>query len=119
MEANAALADLLEVSTQIRAAVILDDSARPVAATFGDASRIERAADAARRLLTEAEQVLAGDRPVTQVEVDLGEDAVFVVREGPRAIAGVTGREPTVGLVFYDLRSCLRSLDREDGHAAS
>ena len=28
-----------------------------------------------------------------------------------RTIAATTGPEPTVGLVFYDLKSCLRSVD--------
>ncbi len=34
---------------------------------------------------------------------------MFVVRDGERAIAATTGPEPTVGLVFYDLKSCLRA----------
>jgi hypothetical protein len=34
-----------------------------------------------------------------------------VVRDGDRLIAATTQPEPTVGLVFYDLKSCLRDLD--------
>ena len=37
--------------------------------------------------------------------------SVFVVRDGERLIAATTRPEPTVGLVFYDLKSCLRSID--------
>jgi hypothetical protein len=36
---------------------------------------------------------------------------VFVVRDGERTIAATTTPEPTVGLVFYDLKTCLRSID--------
>ncbi len=35
---------------------------------------------------------------------------VLVVRDGERMIAATTSPEPTVGLVFYDLKSCLRSI---------
>jgi hypothetical protein len=38
---------------------------------------------------------------------------VFVVRDGSRRIAATTGPSPTVGLVFYDLKSCLRGTDEE------
>jgi len=37
--------------------------------------------------------------------------SVFVVIEGDRAVAAVTRAEPTVGLVFYDLKTCLRSVE--------
>jgi hypothetical protein len=35
---------------------------------------------------------------------------VFVVRDEERLIAATTGPGPTAGLVFYDLKSALRSL---------
>jgi len=33
------------------------------------------------------------------------------IRDGDRLIAATTSPEPTVGLVFYDLKTCLRSID--------
>jgi hypothetical protein len=45
---------------------------------------------------------------VTQLEVSTHDGSVFVVRDGARRIAATTGRDPTVGLVFYDLKSALR-----------
>ena len=47
---------------------------------------------------------------------------MFVVRResgaaGARIIAATTRPDPTVGLVFYDLKHCLRSI--EDGAAAN
>jgi len=34
---------------------------------------------------------------------------VFAVRSGARTILATTRPDPTVGLVLYDLRSCLRN----------
>ena len=44
----------------------------------------------------------------TQVEVAFHEGCVFVVADGERMVAAVTGRDPTAGLVLYDLKTCLR-----------
>ena len=48
------------------------------------------------------------DGKVVQLEASTSEGSVFVVREDDRGIVATTGRQPTVGLVFYDLKSCLR-----------
>ena len=48
---------------------------------------------------------------MAQLEAATTIGSVFVVREGERAIAATTSPEPTVGLVFYDLKTCLRSID--------
>jgi len=53
----------------------------------------------------------AGDgRQVAQLEVATPEGSVFLVREGERAIAATTRPEPAAGLVFYDLKACLRGI---------
>jgi hypothetical protein len=38
---------------------------------------------------------------------------VFVAADGDRLIAATTRPDPTVGLVFYDLKSCLRGVSEE------
>ena len=48
---------------------------------------------------------------VAQLEAATVNGSVFVVRDGGRLIAATTTPEPTVGLVFYDLKTCLRSVD--------
>jgi hypothetical protein len=48
---------------------------------------------------------------VAQLEAATPVGSVFVVRDGDRLIAATTTPEPTVGLVFYDLKTCLRSID--------
>jgi hypothetical protein len=57
--------------------------------------------------------VREGSEGLTQVEVSTRGGSVFLVGEGARRIVATTGPEPTVGLVFYDLKSCLRAAAEE------
>jgi predicted regulator of Ras-like GTPase activity (Roadblock/LC7/MglB family) len=114
MDAAAALERLREISSQVRAAVIFERGGKVVDSTFADDQRAKDVAEEAEALLTEAEQRRdAGDEAAefAQLEVALQGGSVFVVRDGDRLIAATTQPEPTVGLVFYDLKSCLRDLD--------
>lgn len=114
MDAAAALERLREISSQVRAAVIFERGGKVVGSTFADDERAKDVAEEAEALLTEAEQRRdAGDEAAefAQLEVALQGGSVFVVRDGDRLIAATTQPEPTVGLVFYDLKSCLRDLD--------
>jgi predicted regulator of Ras-like GTPase activity (Roadblock/LC7/MglB family) len=105
MDAVQALADLTEISSQVEAAVLFDEAGAVAAATVDEAAA-EAFARAARDLLERASSLAAGD--VTQIEVSTPTGSVFVVRHGARRIAATTGADPTTGLVFYDLKSCLR-----------
>src|SRR3954452_16107858 len=109
MDASQALGDLTEISTPLEAAVIARRSGEVVATTIDDEARAGRFARAAEQLLTAAGQTGAGQGEPVQVEAAFGDASVFVVREGDRLIAAATGPDPTVGLVFYDLKSCLRN----------
>ena len=114
MDAAVALERLREISSQVRAAVIFERGGKVVGSTFADDQRAKDVAEEAEALLTEAEQRRdAGDEAAefAQLEVALQGGSVFVVRDGDRLIAATTQPEPTVGLVFYDLKSCLRDLD--------
>jgi predicted regulator of Ras-like GTPase activity (Roadblock/LC7/MglB family) len=120
MEPAAALADLIEVSSQVQAAVMFAADGTVVASTIDDRERAGRLASAAKRLLDEAEEAERGGpapRPLTQLEAATLEGSVFVVRDGERLIAATTGPEPTVGLVFYDLKTCLRQTGAGEGEA--
>jgi predicted regulator of Ras-like GTPase activity (Roadblock/LC7/MglB family) len=114
MDAQQALADLTEISSQIEAAVLFGPRGGVTASTVADTERARELAHKAAELLDAAESVKAGtDEALTQLEVATTEGSVFVVREGDRRIAATTAPQPTVGLVFYDLKSCLRSLEDE------
>jgi len=102
-----ALAHLTEISSQIDAAVVLDKEGTVVAATVDD-ERAGRMAGAALELFRRAGEQRGQE--LVQLDVALEGGSVFVVRDADRLIAATTRSEPTVGLVFYDLKSCLRSI---------
>jgi predicted regulator of Ras-like GTPase activity (Roadblock/LC7/MglB family) len=110
MDAQQAIADLTEISSQIQAAVVFDDKGKVAGSTFADAGRAEELARAAAHLLEQAESVKTGDGALSQLEAATAEGSVFVVRDGKTRIAATTAPEPTVGLVFYDLKSALRQV---------
>ena len=86
------LDELKEISSQVDAAVLFDETGKVISSTLPD-DRAARLAASARALFEEA--TAAGN--------------LFVVREGKNLIAASTSPEPTAGLVFYDLKSTLRS----------
>ena len=106
MAVPAAFSDLLEISSQIQTAIVLDAD-EIVASSVADQKRSEKLAAAIRRLVEAAGKGRSG---VKQIEVALPEGHVFVVREGPRLIGAVTDADPPSGLVVYDLRTCLSGL---------
>jgi predicted regulator of Ras-like GTPase activity (Roadblock/LC7/MglB family) len=109
MDAAQALADLTEISSQIEAAVLFDESGAIEGSTLADEAAGGALARAAAELLDGA----AAFGSVTQLEVSTQDGSVFVVRDGARRIAATTVAQPTVGLVFYDLKSCLRGAAAE------
>ena len=114
MDATAALERLRDISSQVRAAVIFDRGGKVVGSTLADEERARTVADEAEGLLAQAESrrgEVEGGGEFAQLEVALPGGSVFVVRHDQRVIAATTAPEPTVGLVFYDLKSCLRELD--------
>jgi predicted regulator of Ras-like GTPase activity (Roadblock/LC7/MglB family) len=110
MNAQQALADLTEISSQIQVAVVFDGKGKVAGSTLADARRADELAQAAQKLLAAAESVEAGKAKLTQLEIATDEGSVFIVRGGTTCIAATTGRNPTGGLVFYDLKSTLRSV---------
>ena len=119
MDAAQALADLTELSAQIERAAVLDEHGAVLASTFADDDRARRFADGARRLADEADAARTGRglAGLAQLEAATLGGSVFVVRDGGRLIAATTRPEPTVGLVFYDLKHCLRAIDHTDAAA--
>ena len=116
MDANRAIADLTEISPQVRDVVIVDAEGA-LTGTNATASAAERLAGAARRLVEAADALRPA--PVAQLEVATTTGSVFVVRDGDRMIAATTSPEPTVGLVFYDLKTCLRGSGGTNAHDAA
>ena len=108
IDASQALADLTEISYQIEAAVLFDYGGAVLGSTLADPAAAEELLKAATALLAGAGEFRSGDGEVSQLEASTQEGSVFVVRDGGRGVVATTAPDPTVGLVFYDLKSCLR-----------
>lgn len=112
MDPAEALADLKQISTQVERAVIVGADGTVEASTQPDSTVAERMARAGVALYDAADRARRdlGRPALTQLEVALPEGSVFVVRHAARTIVAATSVDPTVGLVFYDLKSCLRTI---------
>jgi predicted regulator of Ras-like GTPase activity (Roadblock/LC7/MglB family) len=113
MDAAQALADLTEISSQVNQVAILDRDGTLLAASASDPKRAERFVAALKPLLEEADRLARsrGLPELTQLEVSTLEGSVFAVRQDDRLIAATTRTDPTVGLIFYDLKHCLGAID--------
>jgi predicted regulator of Ras-like GTPase activity (Roadblock/LC7/MglB family) len=118
MDAAQALADLTEISSQVVHVAIVDGEGTVLATTIADSGRVERFVRGVTTLLEEADAVrqARGLPGLSQLEAATLEGSVFVVRRdaadaAARIVAATTRPDPTVGLVFYDLKHCLRSID--------
>jgi predicted regulator of Ras-like GTPase activity (Roadblock/LC7/MglB family) len=108
MDAAQAIADLTEISPQVRNVVVIGPDGAPVGSNLTDDTAVARLAEGAKQLVEAAEALRPG---VAQLEAATLAGSVFVVRDGDRLIAATTTPEPTVGLVFYDLKTCLRAIE--------
>jgi predicted regulator of Ras-like GTPase activity (Roadblock/LC7/MglB family) len=115
MRAAEALADLADLSTQVRVAVLAEQDGSVLASTLADEARSREIAAAARKALDAADRLRAhGDAEVSALEAAVPGGSLFVASDDSVLLAATTGPEEPAGLVLYDLRSCLRRL-REDG----
>ncbi len=117
MDASDALARLTQESSQIEAACMFETSGAVVASTLPSDEATAAFVERARALLANADGLpgQAGSGTLVQLEVALREGSVFVVRDAERAVAAVTRAEPSVGLVFFDLKTCLQRAAAPEG----
>jgi predicted regulator of Ras-like GTPase activity (Roadblock/LC7/MglB family) len=104
-DGKTALDELKEISSQIESAVLFGADGAVVASTL-PALRAKQVAASAKALFEGAGRTATGD--LTHLEAATGDGSLFIVREGDLFVAAATGVEPTAGLVFYDLKACLR-----------
>ena len=104
-DGQTAIGELKEISTQVESAVLVGGDGAVLGSTLPDEQARSLAASATN-LLEEAGRL--DTRELRQLEVATDAGSLFVVREGELLVAATTGPEPTAGLVFYDLKSCLR-----------
>ena len=119
MDAAAAIDELRSLSTQIDVIMVAARDGSVTASTV-EGDRAERLGGLARELVAGADTVRGdlGRDALSQLQAATPDGSVFVVLDGDRMAVATTGADPTVGLVFYDLKTLLRQLD-DDGAAAA
>ena len=119
MDAAAAIDELRSLSTQIDVIMVAGRDGSVTASTL-EGDRAERLGGLARDLVAGADTVRGdlGRDALSQLQAATPDGSVFVVLDGERMAVATTGADPTVGLVFYDLKTLLRQLD-DDGAAAA
>ena len=110
MDAAQALGELMELSSQITAAAVLDSTGAVLASSSSDAERSAALASSIQELVAVAADLGTEGRDVTRVEVEVDEGAFLVVRDGGHVVGATTGPNPTSGLVVYDLRTCAQAI---------
>ncbi len=108
-----ALRQLGELSTDMRAAVLLDGQGDLAAAEPEDGELGNDLGELLLDLLESADA--ADDEAVAEIEVTGPTGAVFVARARKFTLAVVTDRSALSSLVRYDLRRVLADLDRGGG----
>ena len=121
MDAAQALADLTEISSQIEAAVLAGKDGSVIASTFRQERKGEELANAASELVSAAEDGRgeAMKQELVQIQAATPRGSLFVVQDERHLVAAITGTKPTVGLVFYDLKTCLRMVETQGAERAA
>jgi predicted regulator of Ras-like GTPase activity (Roadblock/LC7/MglB family) len=119
MDPATAIAELKSLSTQIEVILLAGRDGAVTAATV-EGDRAARLGGLARDLVAGADAVRGdlGRDALAQLQAATPDGSVFVVIDGDRMAVATTGADPTVGLVFYDLKTLLRQLTTAEPAAA-
>ena len=104
-----ALRYLLELSADIRAALLMDRGGSLLAAAGSLPS--DELAERARRIVAEVDLLAPADETV-EVDVFATRGALFVLAEPAHVMVCTTNRSVNPGLIFYDMHAVLRDIDR-------
>jgi predicted regulator of Ras-like GTPase activity (Roadblock/LC7/MglB family) len=119
MDPAEAIADLKQVSPQIHDVAVASRDGRLEACSATGARGAELARVGAELHADAiAASAAAGHSELSQLEIATPAGSVFVVASGERIIVATTEADPTVGLVFYDLKTCLRAVSEATGPVA-
>jgi hypothetical protein len=105
-----ALRYLLELSTDIRVAFLVDEQGGLVASAPEPPP--ERIARVGAALAREANSLAAGGEPAVEIDVSIEGGCAFLVWEGGPAMVCVTGPFALPGLILHDMRIALADLRR-------
>jgi hypothetical protein len=108
--AEDAFKEMLEISTDLDKAVLYTGDS-VVVSNFAESLQATMVAKAKQLEALGAQRGDAGSAPLTQLMVETGGGIVFLVREaapGGLAILATGVKESRIGLVFYDMKTCIR-----------
>src|SRR5436190_21482952 len=116
MDPTTAIRELKDLATQIQAVVLAAADGSTIASTLPD-ERSTRVARLAADLVTRADGVRSdlGREALAQLQAATPDGSVFVVLDSGRLAVATTGPDPTVGPVFYDLKTLLRQVENGAG----
>ena len=100
----------MEVSEDVRAAVLMDSAGALIAASDPDPDRVTRLAELAHELIEAADAV--APEPTEQIEARVEGGAVFAVRTVRHTLVCVAHRLALPALVLYDMRQAMLELER-------
>ena len=110
MDAATELVELLDLSGDVRQAVVLDGSS--VIATTVDADRSNAFEEAVRDVVAVAERVKPGQpAALSRFGATVDDGGLFVVRGERFTVAATTVPSPSAALVVHDLLAVLRRLE--------
>jgi len=107
MTADEAIRDLLDISTDVQAVAVLGTDGELL--SFGPVAVASDLGAAGTRLWEEAagQAAASGAAGLDHVVVEDASGAVAVLEAREHRIVAVTGPQPAVGLLLFDLRTCL------------
>jgi hypothetical protein len=109
-EHDLALRYLLELSADIRGALLLDRSGEVLASAGRLAS--DDLVGTGRRLAHEVGALAPDGAGPIEVDVFATRGALFVLAEASRVMVCTTNRSVNAGLIFYDMHAVLRDIHR-------
>ena len=110
VSAETAPGRLVDLSEDVRAAVLMDSAGALIAASDTDKARARRLAELAQELIEAADAV--AEEPTEQIEARVEGGAVFAVRTVRHTLACVARRLALPALILYDLRQVMQQLER-------
>jgi hypothetical protein len=105
-----ALRYLLELSADIRGALLMDRGGDLVASA--GLLPPEELAETGRRIVREVSGLAPDGDQTVEVDVFAGRGALFVLAEDAHVMVCTTNRSVNPGLIFYDMHAVLRDIDR-------
>ena len=105
-----ALRYLLELSADIRGALLMDRRGDQVASA--GLLPPEGLAATGRRIVREVGGLASNGGATVEVDVFAGRGALFVLAEDAHVMVCTTNRSVNPGLIFYDMHAVLRDIDR-------